>query len=404
MKYKKTAAFAVVVSIFLGVLFLGACLSRSSDDEAIYTALAAKIQSAGSNWLPEYNLRGVSIESAGLFWRLERSENGNLLKGLSQSGVNYYDTPLYFNQPLFPLILCASHELLNQPLHFVVLKERQPMSFHADQLYTAFPNALFSVILLAGIFVLGRRCFDGSTGLLAAAICLTSPVFLVVAFKTWSDLVAASILVWSIILWREWEGSRLRVIFSGVFFALAVLTRTSVLFAAPLFFSRRWRSMTLWAICVAILTFPWFFAVYRAYGSPFYFPEAQGAKESVKWLRELSHPWYFYLVNIAYLSPLFLGALFSIKKSTGRLFLWVVFFIVPLSLLIYSSKPLGLEDRYLLPCYPALALLAAHSLMRLKQHLPLIPYALFLGGFMAWSVRTGLLLVLSRESLKFTPF
>ena len=102
----------VFINFFGTVLFLLACtaagigytltLAHDSDDEMIYTALAAKISARG---LGEYNLRDLSIQPQGDFWRIEYQKDGNLLALLTQTGASYYDTGLFFNPPLYPLLL-----------------------------------------------------------------------------------------------------------------------------------------------------------------------------------------------------------------------------------------------------------------------------------------------------------
>ncbi len=390
---KRFALTGVFAALFAAFLFAGASLSKDSDDETIYTALAAKISAAG---LTRYNLHGISIDPAGDFWKLEAREDGNLLTLLKASGPVYYDVPLYFNPPLFPMALAASHAVLNHSLHFLLLKRSAAPGFRYEQVYAAFPTAVCAVLMLAGVFRLGRRYFGTRAGLLAALLCLVSPVFLVASFKVWSDLMAAALILWSYLFWREGKGTPAEMVFSGVLFGLAVLTRTSSLFALPLFFIRKPRF--LWSVPALLLVAPWFAIVAGKYGTPLYFPEAGSAKDSLEWLQSISKPWYFYLLDLAYLSPYFAAGLLAWRRQTRRLHLWFVLFLFPLSALLFTSKPLGLEDRYLLPCYPALAVLTAGAVLSLKK-----PYKAAAVAVLAvaclWSLRLAVPLVLSRESL-----
>ena len=402
MKNKRLIlSVAAASALVFGVAFFSAFLSKDSDDETIYTALAAKIQSKG---LAAYNLRDVSIDPAGEFWKLSYQEGGNLLGLLAHSGVTYYDAPLYFNPPLFSAVLSVSHEIFDQPLSFLILKRNQEMRFRSEQFYAAFPNALFAVLFLIGAFFLGKAYFDEKTGMLAALFCLVSPVFLVAVFKVWSDLMAATLILFSFLIWRGRGRSGLHVVFSGLLFGLAVLTRTSAVFAVFIFFTKEWKALVSWVFIVLLTTAAWFLAVYQNYGTFFYFPDAAGAKDSLQWLKAISRPWYFYIFDLLYLSPFFAGAIFAVKKNTRLLALWFFSFLIPLSVLIYTGKPLGLADRYLLPCYPVLAVLAAKAVLDLKRSLPKGAIFLIVSILSVWSVRLAVILVLSRESLKFVPW
>ncbi len=382
--------------MFAAFLAAGASLSRDSDDETIYTALAAKISSHG---LYGYSLRGVSIEPAGSFWKIESREDGNLLRLLTSTGAAYYDVPFYFNPPLFPMALAASHSIWNSATHFLLLKKDAAPGFRYEQIYSAFPGALSAAFFLMGVFRLGRRYFGRRAGLLAVLFCAVSPVFLVASFKVWSDLMAAALILWSYLFYRQGEGDPAETLVSGGLFGLAVLTRTSSLFALPLFLIARPRAAGLWSVPALILVCPWFIAVTKVYGNPLYFPEAAAAKDSLAWLQSISKPWYFYLADLIYLSPYFLAGLLALRRGTWRFHLWIALFLLPLSALLFTSKPLGVEDRYLLPCYPALAVLTAGIVMDLKK-----PYsklaAVFWAAACLWSLRLGALLVLSRESLR----
>ena len=216
--------------------------------------------------------------------------------------------------------------------------------------------------------------------------------------------MAATLVLFSFLLWRGRGRFRFNVVFSGLLFGLAVLTRTSSLFAIFIFFTKEWKYLFSWALIVFVTTAAWFFTIYRSYGTFFYFPDASGARDSLRWLQSITRPWYFYILDLLYLSPFFAAAVFAVKKNTRLLAMWFFSFLIPLSVLIYTEKPLGLEDRYLLPCYPALAVLAAKAVLDLKRSLPKGAIFLIVSILSVWSVRLAVILVLSRESLKFVPW
>ena len=400
--YKKWLALVIglsFVGLFAGALVLSTSLPKDSDDEVIYTGLAAKIRAVG---LSEYNLRHVSIDPAGKYWKLRYQETGNFLGIMSKGNVDYYNVPFYFNPPLFPIVLVFSHEVFNRDFAFLLVKRDQEPSFQFAQFYAAFPNILFALLFLSGVFFLGKTLFSEKAGLLAVLFCLTSPVLLAVTFKVWSDLMAATLIVWSFYLWHKRTKTR-NLILSGILFGLAVLVRTSALFALPIFFTKQWKSLLIWVAIVFLCTSPWFYPLLHHYGTIFYFPEAAQARESLSWLKYISRPWYFYLLQLFYLSPVFVFAVPSVKKNP-RLGIWIISFLLPLSLLLYTSKPIGVEDRYLLPCYPALALLSAKTVLKLSSSWSRRLLAVIILAICVWSVRIGAALVISRESLRFVPW
>ncbi len=389
----------VSIAIFSAFLFISCSLSKDSDDETIYASLAVKIQATG---FQAYNLHDLTIDPAGKFWKLRYERGDGLLSLLEKSGVTYYDVPLHFQPPLFPAFLSASHKIFNGSGPFLLFKKGQAPEFRYEQLYAAVPNVLFCLLFLLGVFFLGNNFFDQKTGILAALFCFVSPVFLVCTFKAWSDLMAATLVLWSFLHWQK-KNSTFHVLFSGILFGLALLTRTSSFFAIPIFMTRNWRSFLVWVAAFILTTGAWFISVYRVYGEIFYHPEAKGAKESLSWLAAISRPWYVYPLNLVYLSPCF-APVVIINKHWKIFWIWILSFLVPLSILLYAQRPLGLEDRYLLSCYPAFAILSAAGFVKIAK---VVPQKILLGIILfgcAWSLKLSILLVHSRESLLFTPW
>jgi hypothetical protein len=386
-------------ALFLSAgLFFGLTLSHDSDDEIIYTALASKTTGI---FFEAYNLRDVSIKPQGDFWALEVEASGNLLGLLTKTGPTYYDTRLFFNPPFYPTLLALSKNILIPQKPFLVLKRGKPLRVYFEQFYLVLPNLFFGALFLWGVFFLGKQEGSGALGVAAALFCLASPVFLVSVFKTWTDLPAAALILWALIFWRKPQRVWPEAVISAILMGLAVLTRTSSLLALPLFFTRQWKVFLLWLGVVLAISGGWFYRLWDYYGTPFYFPAAP--KENLVWLESISRPWYFYLLDLVYLWPIGLAAVFARRKKNIFFFVWFLYFLVPLSFLVSSSKPLGLEDRYLLPCYPALALLAAKGFERMKVIPGFARWILPAGGLL-WSFGLGIFLVLSRESLKLTPF
>jgi 4-amino-4-deoxy-L-arabinose transferase-like glycosyltransferase len=127
----------------------------------------------------------------------------------------------------------------------------------------------------------------------------------------------------------------------------------------------------LWAFGIAafLVTLPWFWIVTQTYGNPLHFPTQEGGKELMAWLELVrSRPWYTYPVDIVFQNPLMGFALCSFFISFGKkglkFFLagWFLIFYIALMVMVE-----GKENRYMLPAYPALAIMASVVLYRCRD-------------------------------------
>ncbi len=100
-----------------------------------------------------------------------------------------------------------------------------------------FPSAIVSAITLAIVGTLGRRMFGGPAGIVAALFLLTTPTFAKQAREATTDgvlsfcLVSAFALFYAMYDRHEWTGWRRRAFFLSV--AAAVMTKGPVGFALP---------------------------------------------------------------------------------------------------------------------------------------------------------------------------
>ena len=128
-------------------------------------------------------------------------------------------------------------------------------------------NALAAVVVVLGVYLLGRDLFDANTGLLAAALGLLAPMFILLSGALVSHLVTMALL--TIFAWgfARSRGSRRSdddhpigfATLSGIMIGLAFITRPWTTFAIGLPFAvqalidlvRRWRSV--WRTYVIML-------------------------------------------------------------------------------------------------------------------------------------------------------
>lgn len=392
----------LLISLLGLLLVISLGFSKDSDDEMIYTALAAK---ASSHDFSQYNLRNLSIRNRGDYWKIENQSNGNLLPSLMQTGASYYDTPLFFNPPLWPTVLSFSHKLFDYDKDFfLVLRRGLPWKLCQEMLYSSIPNALLGILFLMGVFALAKQYLEKESHCyLATFFCLSSPVFLVCVFKVWSDLLAATLVLWSFVLYRK-DGRWLAGLLSGTLFGLALLTRTTSWLAIIIFIQRDWKRMLPFLVLALTISSPWYLAMYRTYGNPFFYPEIDmQLRSSMSWFNDLSRQWYKFIFDLVYLTPLFVLTFVAFKKRNAVLWLWAGSFIAALSFLMLTNKPIAVEDRYLLPAYPALAVLGAQGYMAVRAKIGKLAIVVLV-CCASWSLRAASILIITRESLDFLKF
>jgi 4-amino-4-deoxy-L-arabinose transferase-like glycosyltransferase len=243
-------------------------------------------------------------------------------------------------------------------------------------------------------YELGRRMFDAATGLLAGLVLASSLMFCVSSHAVTPDaflilLVTASFLIF----WRDYTNdSGNWLIFFGITTGLAVLAKGPVGLVLPaavntlfLFWERRWRillsrRLLLGALVWGLVAGPWYGLV--AGETKWEFWKGFFLKHNLERfntpLEGHRGPFFYHpLVLLAAFAPwsCFLGL--TAWLGTGRrarqdasgqsnalpspyrfLWCWIAVWMVVFS--VASTK----LPNYLLPCYPALALLTARALVR----------------------------------------
>ena len=372
-------------------------------------------------------------------------------------GLDYYDVPLFQNAPGFPFALVISHRFFaakDKPYssvatrdnaNFLLAKSRPTIIFDT-QFYLTIVPFLFSILTVGLIFFLAKRLFSAKVGLYAALIYAIDPVNIMTSQRIWADdmltfFVLLSVFLFIISLDRK---NPLISFLSGAACGAAIMTKQTALLMVPvissfyIYANSRYlmdikkapriifnRYNVCFLLGVLALTWFWFHKVYEVYGTPF-FTNLRDLSVIVKndksgWHEMLSrrpHAYILYLVGTIYLSPLFMYAFYSlryfileIKKERkelsrnmrmGILWIWVLTFYL-------LSFAIGKEERYMLPMHPALAILAAVSLVILQNRIRpkkagTMIVCIILALSIWWSVSIGIEYVMLNHALIVKPF
>jgi len=405
---------AIIVSAILLVSLLfrvpSFYLPHNHGDQIQYLALAMKLDNSGFSG---YNLRDVSLllsvdkTSFAFAPREKYPKHIDFTKTLPE----YYDEPLFHKPPLFIYALVLSHKLFVQgkiyeglggsSLGYKVFKTR-PKKFLEIQFYSMIVPILFSLLLIMATFFLGKILFSEKIATYAALLLSFSPIELLSANRIWTDDMLAFFVTTSVILFliaRKKERSWISCI-AGISAGMAVLTKQTggLIFGTIIIYSfwinrdflkdvKKWYFLILdkylatFALGFFLSTAPWFIAVYKTYGHPLYLPEQimrEGLRLWPEVLKTRPHPLVFFSVGIPCMSPAFICAYASLKnvflsiKAPFRktrntddaiiiLWLWITAFMY-----FFIFRGGGAEHRRMLPAYPAIALLSAYILDKLK--------------------------------------
>ncbi len=386
-------------------------------DQSHYLSLAMKLDHYGFS---HYNLRGVDVKFI-YFDKNKKlclvlpapagdiSSKGMILEALDMVGIHYYDQPLFHKPPALPYALLVSHKLFTkrkQPYTVVYtnirkfLWKKRPIVFFRTQFYASIVPIVFSVGLVICTFFIGSLLFSDRVGLYAALLMAINPVSILTAHKLWADdmlsfFAALSVILFIIAIQKRWDWFML---LSGIACGFAVLAKQTggyLVFSFLIFlfithekrifhiqsmpmilFNRR---TVLFVFGVFLISGFWFFKVYGTFGNPLYLPGQSDIlqKDMSGWFTQLAKrpagP-ILYLIGIPYLCPMFAIAFISfknfisdgIKAITKKgydyrfLLLWLIVIV------FYYSLRANKEHRYMLPTYPAIAVLASCYLDRFR--------------------------------------
>ncbi len=310
-----------------------------------------------------------------------------------------YHRPLHLQPPLFPILIWISHGLFNRDLPYTSVAENRswqvvrepPWDYAYAQFYAVVVPFLCSLATLLLVYLFCLRFFTYQEGLLAVLILVTSPVDLAVGSKVYVDGILTFLTLLSLHWYfrsleakSEFSSWRLAA-FAGIALGLAYLAKvTGILFGfgmllatllhpAPAFRSgSRLGQGRLWiaAFFSLLLASPWLTLMHHYYGSLF-----------VNTPPDPDNGWYHYVFGrplkaypldlLWFVPPLLMGAVDGFAAWTFPRRLWkeatlfgmAVFYLAMFCLFVKTGTA-GVEDRYLMPVYPLLAVLTGAGVTR----------------------------------------
>lgn len=419
----------VILSFSVYLRFKTFDYPKGDGDQLYYIALAYKLDKYGFS---EYNLRWIDVKPKEFYYQIEDSkeEKGNLLRGFEKEGIFYYDEPLYHLPPLFSYSLAFSHRIFQREEPYAVIHsldfiDPEVRKFYPEasklQFYAQIVPTIFSLLLILATFTLGSLMFDMRIGLLAAFFLSVNPVELITSAKIWADDMTAFFVTSSVLIFylsQKKEKLYLSAI-AGIFGGLALLSKPSggliaLAISGYVIFSKGReilrnpllifdKNLFVFGVFMTLTTLPWFLTLFKTYGSFLYKPKVGVASQTSHFLMVSKRPWYLYIVGIPYIMPIFafvypmILLIFKDKFESKENLLLVLWFLV---FCVVFSDMRGKEHRYMLPAYPALALLSAQFLERLREEISRLAGLKELSEFYGDVSLLGIVLPLAYYSLK----
>ena len=265
-----------------------------------------------------------------------------------------------------------------------------------------FPSAFFGLLTLLLLFFLGKRLFNEKVGFLAALILATNVEYLWLARRANIDATLTFFTTAAITLFyvgfSQQKGRWILYLLAYCAMALGVLAKLQVAVIVPLLvvggyflMQREWRFFKDPSHIPGIALFVAFIGGWLALaylsGGEGYLWELLYQKTASRLLATVSHsrPLYYYLANfpgnfvpwIIFLPSAMIYGLSSRGRKKEFIFLFFWFVIIFVSFSLFKAK----RELYLLPLYPAAALMVGYLLTELplgaegsKKHIVSLPF------------------------------
>lgn len=288
-----------------------------------------------------------------------------------------------------------THNYITPTLNGVVFLDKPPLYFwisafimHLGGVHewsARFVSTLFGFFGLVGIYLTGYALYGRRTGLIAAAILISMPLYFLSAHFANCDLLVAVCITLSLfgaliaIVYPESRYRRLYVYFAYICCGLAILAKGLMGIILPAFiiglfilFCKQWslikRMHLLSGLCIVLaITLPWFILVSRENNSfLYYFFYVQHFQRFVSQDFNDQHWFGFYLPIVVmgawpWCLYLYDGIRNAYNKVLDKQESQIDYFLIiwVLATLVFFSIPASKSVGYILPVFPPLALLIA---------------------------------------------
>jgi len=452
-KYKKIflpLSILVLLVIHFALRYNTFWFSHVPGDQNQYVGLAMKLQEAG---MEGYSLKGIDMRPADrdnhiYIFSPSEDEKGSLLRGLERSGTDYYDMPFFYKGPAFPIALMISHQIFDRDKNYLLVRSHlgnhvsklKPKEFFTAQFYAVIVPLLFSAILMLLTFYLGKLLFSYRIGFYAAFMMVVNPISILSSHKIWADDMQAVFVTLSAILFflAQKKDKFWLSFLGGISCGIAVLTKQNagIIFPGLIVYSilikRSFKHLIPYGIGLTMATASWFYKVYSIYGNPLYSPSHPNLQktDTTGWFKRIAsrpRPLILFSIGIPYLSPLFILAYITLKNFVLRLRLWnsiekmnkegnniaFLWFWILSFILFFIFYGGGDEHRRMLSAYPAIAVLSAYILNKMRIFFEkrfnnailfeLILLAILIASAL-WSVPMGIEAVMTNDAIITKPF
>jgi 4-amino-4-deoxy-L-arabinose transferase-like glycosyltransferase len=279
-----------------------------------------------------------------------------------------WSTPLIFGKPQF-----------EKPVLYYLLVRASYMAFGVNEFAARAPSALFGILGILGIYLLGRALYSPLCGFLSGLVMATSAQYIVLSRACVTDMVLCVFILYCFLFFlMGWAGKgKAYYILSSIMAALAVLTKGPIGILIPgiiiifyLAFSRQLKEIKKIPVGTSVLVFlvislPWYIAMWRIHGdiftgeffglhniTRFLVPEHRHGTSPFFYIPVLIggfFPWSFFLPFAAWYVYKYDDISSKVKAHGLFLFLWF------LAVFLFFSVSRTKLVTYIFPLFPVLA-------------------------------------------------
>jgi hypothetical protein len=373
-------------------------LPANNGDPIVYQSLAMKMNHGFMQEYDIFKFRSKIRGNSGLVdyvWE----ENPDMTNARRTRKI--YHLPLHIQPPLFPILIWVSHGLFKHGGEYTSIagnlgesiRSHPPWKLAKEQAYAILPPFLCSTGLILLVYFFCAHFFSAKEGLIAAAIIATSPLDIAVGAKIYADGPLSFFTFSAVFLYfysldaadrKAWGWAAL----AGLTLGLAYLTKVSgILFAFSFILASILHPRSghrgiicpqLWiAGAFALLTAsPWLSLMYHHY-QRFSLPTPADSNNS--WYNYIfGRPLKAYPLDLLWFAPpLILGGLTGLAALRAPRRYWkeytlfaMAIFYIGMFMIFAQNGTAGIEDRYLLPIYPLLAVLTGIGAVQAIERVP----------------------------------